>query len=76
MPTFNFDVKKLVIWLAILPVVIVVGAMAFSPKGAVAPVVPAAPVAAQGVAPAAPTPNTPVLKPTALPVMYEFFTGW
>lgn len=73
MPKLNLDMKKLMTWLAILPLAIVVGTIAFSPKSPVAPTATAQ--ASQPAAPAA-TPSAPVLKPTALPVMYEFFTGW
>lgn len=75
MPTFHLDMKKLVIWLAMLPLVIILGAVAFSPKGAVTPTAQAQATPDPASA-SAPVPNAPVLKPTALPVMYEFFTGW
>jgi hypothetical protein len=59
--------RKLLIWLALVPIALVVGMIAFSPKGAVGPATSAS-ASAQA--------STVTLKPTARPVMYEFFTGW
>lgn len=57
--------KKILVWLAIAPVVLALGIALFSPK--------AAPVeGAQAQAVGQPAAS----KPTALPVVYEFFAGW
>ena len=63
--------KKAIFWIALLPVVLIVGMMAFSPKSTSAPAA-TAQASTQGVAQA----STTRLTPTATPVMYEFFTGW
>ena len=57
--------KKILVWLAIAPIVIVLGAALFSPKSA-----PVGGAQAQAVR------QTVAAKPTALPVVYEFFAGW
>ena len=63
--------KKAMFWIALLPVALIVGVMAFSPKSAVTPAG-TAQASTQGVTQT----SAPRLTPTATPVMYEFFTGW
>ena len=64
--------KKILTWVALLPVALVIAMVAFSPKGAV--VAPAS--AAQASTQTSTKTSAVVMKPTARPVMYEFFTGW
>jgi hypothetical protein len=59
--------KKILVWVALIPVAIVIGIAAFSPKGAVVPN-----ASAQVAAPT----SSVTLKATPRPVMYELFTGW